>query len=124
MNAAYATDHARPAIPFIVATAAILLFTTMDAIVKAMPNRVPTIELVAMRFIFGIPLTVWTSRLSAGRQFRRWRLLQTPEENAPPPELLALKSPPAQVIALSPPALPPAPASMVPPPRPVLRKSG
>jgi hypothetical protein len=52
------TDVARPAIPFIVATAAILLFTTMDAIVKAIPNRVPTIELVAMRFIFGIPLVL------------------------------------------------------------------
>jgi membrane glycosyltransferase len=79
---------------------------------------------VLVGLVFGIPLTVWTSRLSAGRLFRRWGLLQTPEETAPPPELLALKSPPAQVITSSSPVLPTSPAAMVPPPRPVLRKSG
>jgi len=79
---------------------------------------------VLVGLVFGIPLTVWTSRLSAGRRLKRWGLLQTPEEKAPPPELLALKSPPAQVITWSPAALPTPPAAMVPPPRPVLRKSG
>ncbi|HVN46871.1 MAG TPA: glucans biosynthesis glucosyltransferase MdoH [Steroidobacteraceae bacterium] len=38
----------------------------------------------------GIPLTVWTSRTSAGRSFRRLGLLLTPEETAPPPELITL----------------------------------
>src|ERR1700677_871087 len=33
----YPTDHARPAVPFMVATGAIMVFTTTDAIVKAMP---------------------------------------------------------------------------------------
>ena len=40
--------------------------------------------------LFGIPLTMWTSRVSAGRLFRRHGLLLTPEETAPPPELLLL----------------------------------
>jgi len=60
----YPTDHARPAVPFMVATGAIMVFTTTDAIVKAMPIGMPTIEVVAMRFIFGIPLVllaVWRS---------------------------------------------------------------
>lgn len=59
---AHAADHARPAAPFMVATAAILLFTTMDAVVKALPHSVPTIEVVAMRFVFAIPvalLAIW-----------------------------------------------------------------
>jgi S-adenosylmethionine uptake transporter len=79
MNAAYATDHARPVIPFIVATAAILLFTTMDAIVKSMPSRVPTIELVAMRFIFGIPLVL----LVKWRMGAEWPTLSSWKANAP-----------------------------------------
>jgi drug/metabolite transporter (DMT)-like permease len=58
MKATDATDHARPAIPFMVATAGILLFTTMDAIVKALPHSIPAIELVAMRYAFGIPLVL------------------------------------------------------------------
>jgi len=61
----YPTDHARPAVPFMVATGAIMVFTTTDAIVKAMPTGVPTIQIVAMRFIFGIPLVllaVWRTR--------------------------------------------------------------
>jgi drug/metabolite transporter (DMT)-like permease len=68
MKATDATDHARPAIPFMVATAAILLFTTMDAIVKALPHSIPVIELVAMRFTFGIPLVLMAMwRMRAGR---------------------------------------------------------
>jgi membrane glycosyltransferase len=38
----------------------------------------------------GIGLTVWTSRVSAGRLLRRWGLLLTPEETAPPPELVSV----------------------------------
>jgi membrane glycosyltransferase len=78
---------------------------------------------VLVGLIFGIPLTVWTSRISPGQRLRRWGLLLTPEETAPPPELLALKSPPAQIVSASPPPPPQQPA-MIPPPRPVLRKSG
>jgi membrane glycosyltransferase len=78
---------------------------------------------VLVGLIFGIPLTVWTSRIGPGQRLRRWGLLLTPEETAPPPELLALKSPPAQIVSASPPPLPQQPA-MIPPPRPVLRKSG
>jgi len=79
MNATYATDHARPAIPFIVATAAILLFTTGDALVKAVPNRVPTIELVAMSFVFGIPLVL----LAKWRMRAEWPTLSSWRANAP-----------------------------------------
>lgn len=53
-----ATDHARPLIPFLVATAAIIVFTTMDGVVKAMPAGLPTIQVVAMRFLLGIPLVL------------------------------------------------------------------
>ena len=54
----YPTDHARPVVPFMVATAAIIVFTTMDAVVKALPQDLPTIEVVAMRFLFGIPMVL------------------------------------------------------------------
>ena len=47
---------------------------------------------VLVGLLFGIPLTVWTSRTSAGRLFRRHGLLLTPEETAPPPELAVLES--------------------------------
>ena len=40
--------------------------------------------------LVGIPLTVWTSRVSAGRLLRRMGLLLTPEETAPPYELFVL----------------------------------
>ncbi len=79
MKATDATDHARPAIPFMVATAAILLFTTLDAIVKSLPHSIPAIELVAMRFAFGIPLVLvamW--RMRAG-----WPTLSSWKANAP-----------------------------------------
>jgi membrane glycosyltransferase len=45
---------------------------------------------VLVGLIFGIPLTMWTSRTGAGRRLRRWGLLLTPEETAPPRELLGL----------------------------------
>jgi membrane glycosyltransferase len=50
--------------------------------------------------ICGIPLTVWTSRVSAGRFARRFGLLLTPEETAPPRELLGLSG--AEVPAIAP----------------------
>jgi membrane glycosyltransferase len=37
-------------------------------------------------------LTMWTSRPSAGRLLQRWGLMLTPEETAPPGELLALRN--------------------------------
>ena len=43
MSPTHATDHARPIVPFAVATSAILLFTTMDAVVKALPLGLPII---------------------------------------------------------------------------------
>lgn len=52
------TDHARPAVPFAVATLAIMVFTTMDAVVKALPPGLPTMQVVAMRFVLGIPLVL------------------------------------------------------------------
>lgn len=67
------TDHQRPAVPFAVATVGIFVFTTMDAVVKAMPAELPTVQVVALRFLFGIPLVLaaifwlqpgWPSRAS------------------------------------------------------------
>jgi S-adenosylmethionine uptake transporter len=75
----YPTDHARPAVPFMVASGAIMVFTTTDAIVKAMPFGLPTIEIVAMRFVFGIPvvlLAMW--RMRAG-----WPTLSSWKANGP-----------------------------------------
>jgi S-adenosylmethionine uptake transporter len=79
IEASYATDHARPAISFLVATAAILLFATMDAIVKALPHGVPTIQLVAMRFMFGVPLVL----LAMWRIRAAWPTLSSWKANAP-----------------------------------------
>jgi membrane glycosyltransferase len=52
--------------------------------------------------ICSVWLTVWTSRSSAGQWLRRWGVLLTPEETAPPRELRAL-IPPAEnmVVACS-----------------------
>jgi membrane glycosyltransferase len=47
-------------------------------------------------------LTVWTSRSSAGRFLRRWGLLLTPEESAPPHELAALSCAPPEALPASP----------------------
>jgi len=74
--------------------------------------------------LFGIPLTVWTSQVSAGRLFRRHGLLLTPEETAPPPELVTLSRASEDIIgwvsgsgsALPPP--PPVPPQVPPPVRP------
>jgi len=59
----------------------------------------------------GIPLIVWTSRTSAGRLFRRAGLLLTPEETAPPPELVTLSRAGHDVLVLG-----PTPGPVVPPP--------
>jgi len=75
----YPTDHARPAVPFMVATGATMVFTTMDAVVKALPTTIPTVQVVAMRFAFGIPLVLialW--HLRAG-----WPTLASWKANAP-----------------------------------------
>jgi len=50
--------------------------------------------------LFGIPLTVWTSRVSAGRMLRRMGLLLTPEETAAPPELVVLSRAGEDIIQL------------------------
>jgi S-adenosylmethionine uptake transporter len=72
-------DHARPGVPFMVATGATMLFTTMDAVVKGLPSDLPTMQVVAMRFLFGIPLVlaaVW--RTGSG-----WPSLSSWKANAP-----------------------------------------
>ncbi len=73
------TDHARPAVPFAAATGGILVFTTVDAIVKALPHGVPVTEVVAMCFLFAIPVAlaaVW--RMGTG-----WPTLASWQANVP-----------------------------------------
>jgi membrane glycosyltransferase len=53
---------------------------------------------VLVGLICSIPLTVWTSRTSAGLRLRRWGLLLTPEETAPPRELLSLSATDAEIM--------------------------
>ena len=69
--------------------------------------------------LFGIPLTVWTSRISAGRLLKRMGLLLTPEETAPPPELVILARASEDIMRLvsaSGSALPPPVPPQAPPP--------
>lgn len=77
--APYPTDHARPAVPFLVATAAIMVFTTMDGVVKSLPATIPVMQIVAMRFAFGIPMVLAAMRLSGGV----WPSLASWKANAP-----------------------------------------
>jgi membrane glycosyltransferase len=92
---------------------------------------------VLVGLLFGIPLTMWTSRVSAGRFFRRHGLLLTPEETAPPPELVLLSRATEDIQRLVsasgaalPPPVPPVPPQVPPPVRPTpayyppQRKSG
>jgi len=89
---------------------------------------------VLVGLLFGIPLTMWTSRVSAGRLFRRHGLLLTPEETAPPPELVVLARAGEEIrrlvsasgSALPPPVPPPAPPPVRPQPAyyPPQRRSG
>ena len=79
MTPAYAADPTRPGVPFLVATAAIMLFTTMDAIVKALPHVVPTVEIVTMRFAFAIPVAV----AAAWRMGNGWPTLASWKANVP-----------------------------------------
>ena len=79
MTPAYASEHARTGAPFLVATGAILLFTTMDAMVKSLPHGVPVIEIVAMRFLFGIPAVV----LAIWRMGAAWPTLASWKANTP-----------------------------------------
>jgi len=55
---------------------------------------------VLIGLVFGIPLTVWTSRVGAGQRARRWGLLLTPEETAPPRELQGLSGEAPPPIAI------------------------
>jgi membrane glycosyltransferase len=74
---------------------------------------------VLVGLLLGIPLTMWTSRVSAGRLFRRHGLLLTPEETAPPPELVTLSRASEDIMRLvsaSGSALPPPVPPQVPPP--------
>jgi S-adenosylmethionine uptake transporter len=75
----YPTDHASPAIPFLVATGAIMVFTTMDGVVKSLPASIPVIQIVAMRFAFGIPMVLAAMRLTGGG----WPSLASWKANAP-----------------------------------------
>ncbi|MBV8144599.1 MAG: glucans biosynthesis glucosyltransferase MdoH [Gammaproteobacteria bacterium] len=68
---------------------------------------------VLLGLYVGIPLTVWTSRTSAGRHFRNLGLLLTPEETAPPPELVALSRAEDLLQLVS------TPGPLVPPPPPL-----
>ena len=75
----YPTDHARPAVPFLVATAAIMVFTTMDGVVKWLPTSIPTIQVVALRFAFGIPMVL----LALWHAGAGWPSLASWKANAP-----------------------------------------
>ena len=75
----YPTDHARPAVPFLVATAAIMVFTTMDGVVKWLPTSIPTIQVVAMRFAFGIPMVL----IALWQAGAGWPSLASWKANAP-----------------------------------------
>jgi len=52
--------------------------------------------------ICSIPLTVLTSRSAAGERLRRWGLLLTPEETAPPRELLRVREVDAGIMLPAP----------------------
>ncbi len=62
-----------------VATGAIMVFTTMDGVVKALPAELPTMQVVAMRFLFGIPLVL----LAVWRSGAGWPSLSSWKANAP-----------------------------------------
>lgn len=57
-------------LPLLVAAGAILLFTMMDATIKALPAHLAVMQIVALRFCFGIPpaaLMVWRARTVPSR---------------------------------------------------------
>jgi membrane glycosyltransferase len=68
--------------------------------------------------VFSIPLTVWTSRTAAGERLRRWGLLLTPEETAPPPELLRVRQVDGDILLPAPAAA----GNSAPPPLVTLRQ--
>ncbi len=59
---------------------------------------------VLLGLLIGTPLTVFTSRTAAGLAARRWGLLLTPEETAPPAELASLQQPLSDPISVTAPA--------------------
>ncbi len=66
-------------VPFLVACGAITVFTTMDAVVKALPPGIPVIEVVALRFCFGVPLAL----LALWRMRGGWPSLASWRANGP-----------------------------------------
>jgi membrane glycosyltransferase len=66
--------------------------------------------------LLGIPLTMWTSRVGPGRFLRRIGLLLTPEETAPPPELVVLSRAGEDIMRLVSASDPVGPPPVVPPP--------
>jgi membrane glycosyltransferase len=54
------------------------------------PRYIWWLSPVLVGLVLSVPLTMWTSRTSAGLWMRRHRLLLTPEETHPPAELAAL----------------------------------
>ena len=69
-----------------------LIFGAAWAVImlRAAPQFFWWLTPVLVGLVLGVWLTMWTSRVSAGRLARRWGLLLTPEETTPPPELAAL----------------------------------
>ncbi len=61
--------------------------------------------------VIAVPFTVLTSRASLGLALRRHRLLLTPEETEPPPELLAVARPGELPVVTAPPSSDAAPAA-------------
>jgi membrane glycosyltransferase len=56
------------------------------------PAFLPWLLPVAGSLIAAIPVSVWSSRIRAGKAFRRMRLFLTPEESSSPPELARVRA--------------------------------
>ena len=58
-----------------VAAFAILMFTAMDGTIKALPAGLSTLQIVALRFAFGVPpaaLMAWRVSLGKGSPYFSW----------------------------------------------------
>jgi membrane glycosyltransferase len=86
----------------------ILLGLAWGAAILAMaPRFIWWMMPVIAGLLLSAPLTAFTSRASVGRALRRWKLLQTPEELSPPPELAQVQASLAAQEAADAPALAP-----------------
>lgn len=68
-----------PLAPLLVAAGAILLFTIMDGTIKGLPAGIGTLQIVALRFCFGVPpalLMLWRARVVPGRAALRANALR------------------------------------------------